>query len=135
MQEAYRQQCSMYTLCCPNWVPPLCPDLARGGTYLGTSLGRVPPWQGTPLTGYPPAGYPPQGTPLWLDLAGYPPNWTWQGTPWLDLVGYPPGVCPMAFWEMLQSIMGYGYPPGCEQTNKVKLLPSCHTTHTGGNEI
>ena len=25
--------------------------------------------------------------------------------------GYPPGVCPMAFWVMLQSIMGYGYPP------------------------
>ena len=25
---------------------------------------------------------------------------------------YPPAsVCPMAFWEMLQSIMGYGYPP------------------------
>ena len=21
------------------------------------------------------------------------------------------GVCPMAFWVMLQSIMGYGYPP------------------------
>ena len=38
---------------------------------------------------------------IWWHLAGYPP--------WLDLAGYPPGVCPMAFWEMLQSIMGYGY--------------------------
>ena len=27
--------------------------------------------------------------------------------------GYPPGVCPMAFWVMLQSILGYGYPPRC----------------------
>ena len=33
------------------------------------------------------------GVPCW----GYP---TWV----------PPGVCPMAFWVMLQSIMGYGYP-------------------------
>ena len=53
-------------------------------------LTGYPPRQGTPLPGYP--------------LAGYPPGRTWQGTP-------PPGGCPMAFWEMLQSIMGYGYPP------------------------
>ena len=25
----------------------------------------------------------------------------------------PLGVCPMEFWVMLQSIMGYGYPPRC----------------------
>ena len=31
-------------------------------------------------------------------------------------MGTPPGVCPMAFWVMLQSIMGYGYPP-CGQTH------------------
>ena len=70
--------------------------------------GRVPPAGYPPppldLAGTPPAGpgrYPPQ-----LDLAGYPPppGWIWQGIP-------PPGVCPMAFWVMLQSIMGYGYPP------------------------
>ena len=85
----------------------------------------------------------------------------------------------MAFWEMLQSIMGYGYPPGwlshgilgnvakhygiwvpppvaapwhsgkcckalwdmgnpppgCGQTNKVKLLPSRRTTYAGGNDL
>ena len=55
------------------------------------------------LTGYPPpARVPPsQGTPP----ARVPP-------PRLDLAGYPlPPSCPMAFWEMLQSIMGYGYPP------------------------
>ena len=81
----------------PRGTPPR-PDLA-GGTlpggvpYLGTPrpdlAGGVPCRGGTPLAGYPhsPAGYPPC---------------TWQGT--------PPGVCLMAFWKMLQSIMGYGYP-------------------------
>ena len=53
------------------------------------------PQQGTPLQ----QGTPQQGTPP----AGYPPSWTWPGT--------PPCVCPMEFWVMLQSIMGYGYPP------------------------
>ena len=67
-----------------------------GVPYLGT-----PPSQGTPWPGYPPARVPPSRVP---------PS---QGTPQLDLAGYPPG-CPMAFWEMLQSIMGYGYsPPRC----------------------
>ena len=52
-------------------------------------------------------------------------------------MGTPPGVCPMAFWVMLQSIMGYGYPPphlGVILTNKVKLLPFRRTTYAGGNE-
>ena len=32
----------------------------------------------------------------------------------------PLGVCPMAFWVMLQSIMGYGYPPPrCGQTENI----------------
>ena len=119
-QEAYRMPCIEYSFCCPTWVLPPHADLAMGG---GT-------WPGSPLAGYPP----------WLDLAGYSPNLTWsggvpdQGTPpppsrvppQLDLAGYPPpagpgrvpppGVCPMAFWEMLQSIMGYGCPP-CGQTD------------------
>ena len=107
-------------------VPPLRPDLAGGGgTWSGCPPpGRVPPpsWpgQGGYLTREPP---PPAGPgrvpPPPLDLAGYPPNWTWY-PPQLDLAGYPPpagpgtpppSVCPMAFWEMLQSIMGCGYPP------------------------
>ena len=109
---------------------PPCPDLAGGGYPTWVPPGQGPPspswpgWGGT-LPGYPPAGYPP---------AGYP----WQGTPWqgTPLPGpgrVPPprclphgilgnvakhygiwvpllGVCPMAFWVMLQSIMGYGYP-------------------------
>ena len=60
---------------------------------------------------YPPAGYPPVLTwplPGYTPPAGYPPH------PDLARAGsdrVPPSVCPMAFWEMLQSIMGYGYPP------------------------
>ena len=75
-------------------------------SYLATPWAGYPPWQGTPQQGTPWQGTPQQGTPP----AGYPPSWTWQGTPpWLDLAGYPP-FCPMAFWEMLQSIMDMGTP-------------------------
>ena len=103
-------------------------------------LARVPPWpgyppsQGTPLARVPPQpGYPPgQGTPP----ARVPPT---RVPPRLDLAGYPPG-CPMAFWEMLQSIMGYGYPSPCGQTDwwmegqtRVKTLPSRRTMYAGGN--
>ena len=48
----------------------------------------------------------------------------------------------MAFWEMLQSIMGYGYPPPplwtdrlMEGQTRVKTLPSRRTTYAGGNYI
>ena len=71
-------------------VPP------RGGTR--TSVPPPPPGGGYPDLGTPPGGYPDLGTPP-------------GGGP-----GTPPG-CLMAFWEMLQSIMGYGYPPPCGQTN------------------
>ena len=46
---------------------------------------------------------PRPGSPPPARVSRPPPGWTWQGT--------PPPSCPMAFWEMLQSIMGYGYPP------------------------
>ena len=78
--------------------PPPHPGPGKGG-YPGYPPGKVPPAGYPPCPGpgvgyFPPAGYP---------LAGYPPSsWTWLGTP---------GVYPMAFWVMLQSIMGYGYPP------------------------
>ena len=82
-QEAYRPPCSEYSFCCPDRVPPP-PD-------------RVPPWGGT----WP--GTPPRGVP------GHPPGGYLTGYP---LGGVPgPPRCLMAFWEMLQSIMGYGYPP------------------------
>ena len=120
-------------------------DLAGGGVPdQGTLPGRVPPiltWLGGTWPGYPRAGYPPPG---WTWQVPPPPGWTWQGNPpppRLDLAGYPlPGVCPMAFWEMLQSIMGYGYPPSppvdrqSDGQTRVKTLPSRRTTYAGGNK-
>ena len=102
--------------------PPSWPG--QGGTWPGYPLQGTP----TPPAGYPtlailtwPGGYltwvSQQGTPhpdLGTPWQGTPPGWTWQGTPLhrLDLAGYPPpSGCPLAFWEMLQSIMRYGYPP------------------------
>ena len=80
----------------------------------------VPPWQGTPPARVPPLLTWLGGYPTWVPPGRVPP---WQGTPpgyppvapWhsgkcckaLWDMGTPPG-CPMAFWEMLQSIMGYG---------------------------
>ena len=97
--------------CCPTWVPPH-PDLG-GVPYLGTPWAGYPPWQGTPWAGYPPGRIPPPK----LDLAGYhpPPRCLSHGILGNVAKHYgiwvPPGVCPMAFWVMLQSIMRYGYPP------------------------
>ena len=57
------------------------------------------------LTGYPP---PCPDLVMGGTLPGYPR----QGTPPAGPGRVPPlGVCPMEFWVMLQSIMGYGYPP------------------------
>ena len=73
-------------------------------SYLGSGYNppggvRVPPG-GYPVR-YPPGGVPPRRGGGWGGT-GSPP--TRSGS------GYPP-CCLMAFWEMLQSIMGYGYPP------------------------
>ena len=96
-QEAYCPPCSEYSFCCPNWVPPRAGYPRQGFPLAGFPPGRVPPQQGTP----PGRVLPRQGT----SPAGYPP-------PQLDLAGNPPpDVYPMAFWVMLHSIMGYGYPP------------------------
>ena len=71
-------------------------------------LPGYPPRGGYPVW-YPPgggtrSGTPPGGYPVW-----YSGGVTGQVPP---PEGYPdPPRCPMAFWEMLQSIMGYGYPP------------------------
>ena len=113
-------------------VPPH-PDLAGGVPDQGTPPARVPPQPGYPPGRVPPhpdlGGVPDQGTPP----ARVPPQ---QGTP---------PVVPMAFWEMLQSIMGHGYPPTCGQTDwwmdgwmdgqtRVKTLPSRRTTYAGGKK-
>ena len=87
----------------PGYPPPIL-TWPGGGTRSGPPRGGVPGQ-------VPPRGVPSQVSPP----ARVPPR------------------CPMAFWEMLQSIMGYGYPPPrCGQTNKVKLLPSRRTTYAGG---
>ena len=121
----------------PTWVLPgrVPPILTGGLTYLGPpSRQGIPPvltWQGVPYLD-PPGRVPPgrvtpgrvptwQGAPPQLDLVGYPP----RCLPHLILgnvakhygIWVPPGVCPMAFWVMLQSIMGYGYPPMDGQTD------------------
>ena len=109
----------------PTWVQPPAgypPSWSReGGTlpggvsYLGNphpDLARGYPARGVPYL----AGYPPCPDP-----AGYPPTPDLDVCPmefWIILqsimgYGYPSCVCPMAFWEMLQRIMGYGYPPQC----------------------
>ena len=126
-QEAYRPPCSEYSFCCPTRVPP--PGGGGGGVPdLGTPPGGVPD-PGTPpprggggtWPGYPPlppgggGGVPDPGTPP-------PPPGGGGGTG----PGYPPP--PPG---------GGGYPdppspPRCGQTNKVKLLPSRHTTYAGG---
>ena len=71
----------------PGYPPPPPSWPGRGGTRSGP-----PPPGGYPVR-YPPGGVPGQVPPP--PRPGYP----------------PPPRCPMAFWEMLQSIMGYGYPP------------------------
>ena len=85
-------------------------------------MGTPPSWSwlGTPPPPHGILGNVANHYEIWVP----PPSWTWPGTP----------LCPMAFWVMLQSIMGYGYPPNCEQTNKVKLLPSRRTTYAGGKK-
>ena len=84
---------------------PSHPDMAGGVPYLGYPQGTPGyPWQGTPWQGTP-ARVPPTRVPLPTRV---PPRPEYP-LPRLDLAGYPPTGCPMAFWEMLQSIMGYGY--------------------------
>ena len=120
----------------PTWVPPVL--TWWGGTLLGVPyLGAPPSWPGRGATllggtlpGYLPVltwqgGYPAGG----CTLPGYPPSWLGRVHPQClphGILGnvakhygiqVPPCVCPMAFWVMLQSIMGYGYPPVDRQTD------------------
>ena len=96
------------------------PGYPRGGR--GTPRGRGVPDPGTPpggggyLTRVPPrggGGVPDPGTPPGGFLTRDPPGGF--RVPPGGGSGNPPH-CLMAFWEMLQSIMGYGYPPPRGQT-------------------
>ena len=73
---------------------------------------RVPPG-GVPDPGTPPGGVPDPGTPRGVPDPGTHPRGVPDRVPPRGGPGTP--HCLMAFWEMLQSIMGYGYPP-CGQT-------------------
>ena len=122
----------------PGYPPPP----GGGGGY--PNLGTPPPPGGYPdlgtppggtRTSVPPGGYPDLGTPPrgYPDLSTPPPPGGGGGTrtsvpPPGGGLGTPPG-CLMAFWEMLQSIMGYGYPPLwtdrlMDGQTRVKTLPS-----------
>ena len=101
----------------PGYHPPPPPGVRvppQGGTRSGTPGGvRVHPpgGPGTPPGGYP-VRYPPGGS-------GYPPGVPGQVPPPPGGVQVFPPRCLMAFWEMLQSIMGYGYPlPGVDRQTK-----------------
>ena len=110
----------------PMWVPHgrVPPSwLARGVPYLGTPS-RVPPRPDL-------AGCPPPAGPGWVPprclphgiLGNVAKHYGIWVPPYLDLAGYPPppppGVCPMTFWVMLQSIMGYGVPPSPPGVDKL----------------
>ena len=74
-------------------------------------------------------------------LTGYPPPWPGRGggeypdpppgrVPLPPPAGPgrvppPPSGCPMAFWEMLQSIMGYWYPPPPPGVDKLTKWNYC----------
>ena len=150
-QEAYRPPCTENSFCCPNWVPPPggAPYLGgyptRGVPYPGGTLpggvpcpGGVPNLGGTLPGGYPTGGDPGNGAPppsgpgrvppclshgILGDAAKHygiwvppPPGWTWPGIP---------PVCHMEFWVMLQSIMGYGYPPRLDLAGYPPPPPVC----------
>ena len=85
------------------------PYVVLTGYPVLTWLGGYPTWV-PPRAGSPPGRIPPrQGTPP-VGPGRVPPT--------------PLGICPMAFWEMLHSIMGYGYPPlWTDRQTRVKTLP------------
>ena len=90
----------------------------------GTPPARDPPGQGTPHgQGTPPARVPPPRVPPLARVPpparvppwpGYPPGWTWQGTP--PAAPWHSGKCCKALWDT-------GTPPPPD-VNRLKTLPS-----------
>ena len=116
-QEAYRPPCSKYSICCPNWVPPLAGYPPPGYPLSWPGWGGT--WPGYPPAGYPLPGYLPARVPPLAGPGRVPPPVV---APWHS------GKCCKALWDM-------GTPPRCGETNKVKLLPSHRTTYAGGNNL
>ena len=75
--------------------------------------------------------WPPQARPD-------PPGQTWPPQPDLTppaRLTYPPHTGWLTWTPRLTDLTPpAGWPPPCEQTNKVKLLPSRRTTYAGGNK-
>ena len=94
----------------------------RHTTHCVASIPSVVLTGGYPIPGPgPDGGYPHPaldgGTP---PGEGTLPSKAVWGTPIQDWMGVP----PLQGWGYPLSKAGRGYPPGCELTNKVKLLPS-----------
>ena len=126
------------------------PPIISGWGTPHLDLAEVSPHQTWP-------GYPPS------DLAGVPPIWTWlgfppsapsQGTlppsgpgwgtlPHLHLAGVPFPICTWLGYSSIgpswgTSLSGPGRgtpPPGCGQTNKLKLLPPSHPSDAVGRKF
>ena len=119
----------------PGYPPPPGGGVPGSRYPPGGSQPRYPPGGGTRISVPPPRGgprprYPPGGVPG----PRYPPG----GGGYPDLGTPPPPGCLMAFWEMLQSIMGYGYPPPVDRqidgwTDACQNITFPRTTYAGGN--
>ena len=123
-----------YPLSWPGWGVPYLGTPPTGYPLAGYSPGIIPPQQGTPPAGYPPPPAGPGRVPPQVSAHGILGNVAKHYGIWVP----PLGVCPMAFWVMLQSIMGYGHPPPPPVNRqmggqtRVKTLPSRRTTYAGG---
>ena len=139
-QEAHRPPCSECSLCWSvSWrkgVPHPVLDGGRGGTPsspgLGGTLGYPRPdlGGGTPLS----AGW---GTPI-LILDGVPLSAEWGTPPSRPEMGYPlphqqDGVPPVWIWDGVPSpSRPDGVPPVEVWTDKLKTVPSPHSSDAGG---
>ena len=95
-QEAYRPPYIKYSICCP---------ILGGGTPSLTGVPHL--WLG-------------RGYLIPHPWPGYSPILTWLGYPHLDLAKVP----LVRTWDQWKYYgMEMGYPPGCELTNGLKILP------------
>ena len=126
----------------PGYPPPPPPPGGGGGGGTRTSV-PPPPRGGYPDLGTPP---PPGGggggtrTSVPPPPPTSPPGGGGGGGTRTSVPPPPPPGCLMAFWEMLQSIMGYGYPPPVDRqidgwTDACQNITFPRTTYAGGNNF